>query len=572
MEKIESDLRVTELKQSSLCNAYEELHSRASSVLLFTLQWKDLQQHFDSTRSALQGLLDEVAERDKGVRLKEDQWEAKQSGLSAELDLKLRRLGEVDSLVGERLRELESLEKHVDSVKLLIQENCEELEVKEKQVAAANASVAARQSELHQINRAVAERKTRLDSVQKSLNEAELKCASKVREVDEVRATLRKYVGDIELKERQFSALRRSVEERRSEVELKEGQLRDYESAIDECEREIHQREEKLKSVNNSIAECSNEVESKKKQLVLVQGEVELYEKHLAALRTSMDEFCHKLEAKRTELEDGVRELELKEKAFEAKFAEIDGVGVKISECLREVELKEENVDSVCNELEMKRREFESRVEQFELEKKEFDAKLKEDASAGLVPKVKVEQAENCIASNDNAVERPKDGRSLQLLLNQHLSRHELICSEIYGVLVDSSDPAKLVLDAMEGFYPSNSSKDKDFDLGIIRKSCVIILEQLMKASPQITPQVRKEAIKLASDWKALVATENVLEVLGFLHLLAAFRLGSRFVAGEIQSLVNIVHHHRQAPELRRALCIADKPPSKLFNRPVLIC
>lgn len=577
MEKIASDLKVTELKQSSLCKAYEEVHSQASSVLLLTLQWKDLQEHFDSTRSALQGLLGEVVEREKEIDLKEKQWEAKQSQLNSEIDVKVKKLGEVDRLIEERSRELDLHEKHVDSVKLLIQEHCEELVIKEKQFASINASIKEKEREF-------GVRKNRLDSLQKSIKEAESKCESKVKEVDEVRAILRNYVNDVELKERQFNAIRRSVEERREEVELKEGQLRVYESAIDECEREIQVREEKLNFIKNSTVECSNEVESKEKQLRLVQKEVEFKEKQFALLRKSMDEYFQKFEMKQKEWEAKVKELELKERVFESKFAEIDATSDKINECLGEVELKEKNIDSLSNVLGVKEREFESRVKEFELEKKEFESNrnpelgARKKGSDDLDPEVKVHEAENSITNK--TIERPKDGRSLQLLLNNHLKRHDLICSEINGVLVDSSDPAKLVLDAMESFYPSNSSstsgKDKDFDLIIIRRSCVIILEQLMAVSPQINPQVRGEAIKLACDWKAQmkVTTGNDLEVLGFLNLLASFRLGSLFVADEIRRLIDIVSHHRQAPGLRQALCIADKvaAPGKLFHYSALIC
>ncbi|KAM1250932.1 hypothetical protein ACFX1T_033478 [Malus domestica] len=158
-------------------------------------------------------------------------------------------------------------------------------------------------------------------------------------------------------------------------------------------------------------------------------------------------------------------------------------------------------------------------------------------------------------------------GKDLQLFLNEHLKRHDLLGTEISGILQASSDPAKLVLDAMQGFYPSSlvvENKECDFDVSVIRRSCILLLQELKRVSPQINPPVREEARKLAGDWKdkMMVAVENGLEVLGFLLLIATFDLTSAYPESELQSLLLVAGqqaHVAQAAGL--SLGISDKAP-----------
>jgi hypothetical protein len=115
----------------------------------------------------------------------------------------------------------------------------------------------------------------------------------------------------------------------------------------------------------------------------------------------------------------------------------------------------------------------------------------------------------------------------------------------------ESSEPAKLVLDAMQGFHPSNSTvNNTEFDLVLTRRTCIRLLEELNKVSPRINCQVREEAMKLASDWKAkmTVGSESWLESLGFLRLVNTYELTSAYDANELQRL-DIVAQHEQATD-----------------------
>ncbi len=276
--------------------------------------------------------------------------------------------------------------------------------------------------------------------------------------------------------------------------------------------------------VEKSIKESTDALESKEKQLKFVQEtvnerlkELELGGKHLDSLKKSIEERSHNFEMRERQVEERAKELELKEK-------EVDSIQTSLK-----VAMKEKDLEGKTNT---------------------------------LPSQVKIEQPERTPASLRPSV--TMDGRRLQLLLNKHLQRHEIVRAEVCTILQTSSDPSKLVLDAMHGFYPPHSrEEDMVFDVNIIRRSCILLLEQLMKTLPVVEPQVREEAMKLAIEWKAKmkVADDNCLEVLGFLQLLATYGLSSGFNEDELRSLLATIDQYRQAPELCRTLGIIYKAP-----------
>ena len=157
-------------------------------------------------------------------------------------------------------------------------------------------------------------------------------------------------------------------------------------------------------------------------------------------------------------------------------------------------------------------------------------------------------------------------GKSLQIFLNERWKERDLMRDEVAAALRLSSDPAKLVLDAMEGFYPPHLKKeDVEFDERIVQGSCVLLLEQLLKLSPDVNPQVEEEAMRLVMEWrmKIRVDAEHSLEVLGFLQLLASYRLASAFDADELVKYLEKVAEHEQMHKLCGVLGLNDKIPSK---------
>ena len=135
-----------------------------------------------------------------------------------------------------------------------------------------------------------------------------------------------------------------------------------------------------------------------------------------------------------------------------------------------------------------------------------------------------------------------REGRNLQLLLNEHLQKHDLIFGKIFNTIKRARDPASLVLGAMSGFYPPHSrERDVEFQVGIIRSSCILLLEQLSTVAPEINVQVRDEALKVAGDWKKKmrVGVRILWRCWYSCIFLAAYRLASAFDGSELESLTS---------------------------------
>ncbi|XP_043689914.1 truncated FRIGIDA-like protein 1 [Telopea speciosissima] len=155
------------------------------------------------------------------------------------------------------------------------------------------------------------------------------------------------------------------------------------------------------------------------------------------------------------------------------------------------------------------------------------------------------------------------DGKGLRSYVVDHRKELDLIRGEVTVAFKSASDPAKLVLDAMVGFFPPNSKGDKDGELAAIRRTCILLLEQLKTISPQISPQVKEKAKKLALEWKGKLTLggPNHLEALAFLQLLATFDLVSGFSIDWLLDLLVTIARRRQALELCRALGFTDNMP-----------
>lgn len=160
------------------------------------------------------------------------------------------------------------------------------------------------------------------------------------------------------------------------------------------------------------------------------------------------------------------------------------------------------------------------------------------------------------------------DGKSLRLFLYNHVQEHDFMCSEVCDALQHASDPAKLVLDAIPGFLRSQPEFDESLSLNKVRKSCVVLLEQLITISPEINPCVKEEALKMANEWRANLVPNYVtgLNVYGFLHFIVAYGFTSYYEADELLGLLATANQHKVSPGLCRILGLQDKVVDLIVN------
>ena len=161
------------------------------------------------------------------------------------------------------------------------------------------------------------------------------------------------------------------------------------------------------------------------------------------------------------------------------------------------------------------------------------------------------------------------DARGLILFLSKHVEDHNLMRGEISSALQLAADPAKLVLDALSSFYRSKSGDGfKGAAVCNVRKSCILLLEQLMKCSVKIEHHVNEEALKLAVEWKERMEEKYPQGVMayGFLQFIITYCLSSAYNADELLCLLVTASEYRQSPDLCLALGLADKISSESLS------
>ncbi|KAH7845405.1 hypothetical protein Vadar_001624 [Vaccinium darrowii] len=478
-------------------------------ILRLAMEWKDLDELLDSTEECVQGTLDELFIRENNLDL------VRESLRQSNKELELMR-----ESVESRAQELEMREKGFLSFQ---QTQIEELKLKQKQ----------------------------LDTLQRSANERIKEAELRINEQHESFEGLSK---KLETEKEQVEHIQKSIGQRFEEIMLKETYFEG--------------RSRELDSIQNWIERRAKELDAKEEQVDDRVNELALEEELMRKLN---EEHCKELELKQREIFSAQKLNEERSEKLDSKENQLDAVQKYINQSFKEFHSQRKQLvldQKLCEErrteLELKEKQLEERCKEVELKQKQF-------VNSSVHSRVKAEQVEDMIPADKAEIQFvvTMDGRSLQLFLNERSLDDESMASEVYRALRLSLDPAKLVLDAMEGFYPPHLKKgDVEFEEDVVRKSCIVLLEQLMKISPQIKPCVKEGALKLAEEWKAKMraVSSNYLEVLGFLQLLASYNLASGFDTDELFKLFAVVAEHNQATDLCRVLGFIEKIPDLIEN------
>ncbi|XP_050120924.1 FRIGIDA-like protein 3 [Malus sylvestris] len=172
------------------------------------------------------------------------------------------------------------------------------------------------------------------------------------------------------------------------------------------------------------------------------------------------------------------------------------------------------------------------------------------------------------------------DAKGLLNYATENYKKLNVIREELSVALESAGEPARLVLDSLEGFYPLDETNQpegkKDAALQGMRRSCLMFMEAmtalLEKVDPGadhlLNPDTKQQAKAIADEWKPKLASAGTdaangisLEAEAFLQLLATFRITSEFDEDELCKFVLAVTHRRQTPELCRSLGLTHKMP-----------
>eukprot|EP01018_Ginkgo_biloba_P014806 Gb_24860 [translate_table: standard] len=349
-----------------------------------------------------------------------------------------------------------------------------------------------------------------------------------------------------------------------------------------------------------SIAAAMESTASKKEQLQKAFLELESHRGALANCTIQWKE----LEQYFSSLDEAVKkkldELTEKEKAFEAKASETREMLEK-----REESVAAKEQASLARVQEQKDAALAAIIEAREKQSLEPPVKIAGDAenkvngSSAVVmdiesndPTSNKEENSPASAKTGTAPEvkpRPQlkqfcermDAKGLLKFISENRKFLAALRDEVPAALQCAIDPARLVLNALEGFYPpnqkTNQGNKKEAGLPAQRRSCILLLESLVPLladpvlgadHPVIASNIKEQAKGIADEWKSKLAdldidaaNGNSLEAQAFLQLLATFGIASEYDEEELCKLVLAVSRRRQTPELCRSLGLAAKMP-----------
>ncbi|KDP45205.1 hypothetical protein JCGZ_15070 [Jatropha curcas] len=172
------------------------------------------------------------------------------------------------------------------------------------------------------------------------------------------------------------------------------------------------------------------------------------------------------------------------------------------------------------------------------------------------------------------------DSEGLHKFISDNRKNLAVLREEIPLALKAAENPAQLVLNSLEDFYPielPSIDGKKDSALLGLRRTCIMLMEclsillvytDLVSISDVISEDIKEQAKAIAEEWKPKLdaldvdaSNGNSLEAHAFLQLLATFGIASDFDEEELSRLIPMVSRRRQAAELCRFLGLSEKMP-----------
>lgn len=160
-------------------------------------------------------------------------------------------------------------------------------------------------------------------------------------------------------------------------------------------------------------------------------------------------------------------------------------------------------------------------------------------------PRIETDDAEATVVIRPElrALCEKMDSIGLSKYLADHWDDDAMPNQDLSAAFRYSPDPASMVLNAVYGSSKAPTS-GKTID---VRRVVVLLMEALIDLDDaKITPDTKEKAKKLAEDWKTKIGNKP-FEALLFLHLIAAFGLGSEFNPEELSRYLVMIAKYKQA-------------------------
>ncbi|CAH2044557.1 unnamed protein product [Thlaspi arvense] len=518
-EEIERKKNYLTSVQDKTAECEKLLGTRSSELVTKQKELKELSLDLDLTEETVLSLKNDMKETCEQVESKAKELK----DIQMLIEDRSSHYESIKSLIEEHTEELASKEKRQNELKEAIRKLSLEIDSKQKTLERAKVFI-------EQLSEKQHSKEKKLDSTRRHLERCIKEWDSTKTELRSVKDTLRECVHNMDIKEKELKTLQSILTERNKQVEEAEKKMQHLNNSSEELIRQLKLKQEEVSLINKSVRECSGELEAKSKHCDEVQrsitdltAELRSKESDLKKIQKSLKD-AHSKEEQQVRLKESLMKREqglvLKEKELDNKDQQLKSTEQKLAKSLKEIELRAKQLSSFCQQ---------------------------PDQQVDLVRDANV-----C------------DEKTLQLLLRGQMKKCHQLHLDVLRSLKASSDPAKLVLGTIQGLCSAHErTAETNLDLNSVRRSSICLLECLMDISPKPKAEVQGEAIKFATECKntTLLKAENPVEVLGFLHFLAAFSLAYTFDADKVQNLFDVAFLRKYAPSLCEALGVSALVP-----------
>lgn len=171
------------------------------------------------------------------------------------------------------------------------------------------------------------------------------------------------------------------------------------------------------------------------------------------------------------------------------------------------------------------------------------------------------------------------DIKGLLNFLSENCKKIASLREELSIALRCATDPARLVLGSLEGFYPpdqTSSPGNKNNALQVQRRSCIVLMEAIAPAlgtkelggNDPWSSEIKEQAKVIAEEWKGKLAEVDLdasngysLEAQAFLQLLTTFNVDSVLDEDELCKIVVAVSRRKQTAVSCRSLGLNERIP-----------
>ncbi|KAF8105513.1 hypothetical protein N665_0157s0091 [Sinapis alba] len=503
--------------EEKLVSQKKLLDTRSSELVSKEKEFELLSLDLDLREHSVISLNNDMEETCQQLESKAKELESKTKELESkakELESKAKELEDIQKLIEERSA-------YFESINLLIEEHAEELSSKEKQQDEITETLGRAKVFIQQLSEEQQSAEKKLDSTKIHLERCIAEHESTKMELLSLKDTHRELLQDLEEGEKTMQHLNDSNDELTRQLKLKQEELCSIKKGIIECSGELETKRKHRDQVQSSITDLTTQLKSKECDLSSIKKKIKVSLKDLQ----SKEEQQVQLKASLVEREKGVelkeKELDAREERIDKKDQQLKSTEQKLAKSFKEIELRAKQLSSFCQQ-------------------------GTSDQHVDLVRDANV-----------------SDEKTLQLLLRGHLKKCHQLHLNVLHSLKASSDPAKLVLETIRGLYSAQQRMaETNLDPNCIRTS-ICLLECLMDMSPKPNTEVQGEAVTFAMECKnlSLIKAENPVEVLCFLHLLAAFSVAYTFDTDQVKNLLDDAFLRKYAPSICEALGVTASAP-----------